>query len=117
VRRERLRLPGTPCRNRKVASAPPLALLFHPVALAAIWFGANSSSFLARRPFNLLGQLSYSIYLVHFPVLLATEVMFGKVNGEIGAKVLMTLSAFALAWLMFRYIERPGMAIGARRSD
>jgi peptidoglycan/LPS O-acetylase OafA/YrhL len=95
-------------------SWPPLAALFHSVALAAIWFGANSSSFLARRPFDLVGRLSYSIYLIHFPVLLATEATFGKVNGDIGAKVLMTLSAFVLAYLTYRFVERPGMAQGAR---
>jgi peptidoglycan/LPS O-acetylase OafA/YrhL len=95
-------------------SMPVLALLFHPIALAAIWFGANSSSFLARRPFDLVGRLSYSIYLVHFPVLLATEALFGKVNGALGAKALMTLSALVLAYLIYRLVERPGMAVGAR---
>jgi peptidoglycan/LPS O-acetylase OafA/YrhL len=93
---------------------PPLAVLFHPVALAAIWFGANSSSFLARRPFDLVGRMSYSIYLIHFPVLLATEALFGKVNGDVGAKVLMTLSAFVLAYLTYRFVERPSMAYSAR---
>ncbi len=59
-------------------SLPVLALLFHPIAAAAIWLGADSETFLSKPPFDLLGRMSYSIYLIHFPCFSARRCFSAK---------------------------------------
>jgi peptidoglycan/LPS O-acetylase OafA/YrhL len=58
-----------------------------------------------------LGEISYSIYLVHglaFGLLSATGMPFAAVI------ILRPLLTWILSWLMYRYVERPGMALGKR---
>jgi len=53
---------------------------------------------LSLRPLVWLGALSYSLYLWHFPVLWA----FGAHHRLVALVV-----TFLLAWLSYRYVERP----------
>jgi peptidoglycan/LPS O-acetylase OafA/YrhL len=53
---------------------------------------------LSLRPLVWLGALSYSLYLWHFPVLWA----FGVHNRPVAL-----VATFLLAWLSYRYVERP----------
>lgn len=71
-------------------------------------------------PLVALGDISYSLYVLHFPILVALSKLplFAGLAPEHAALLLMaltlaaTLPAAVLAW---RWIERPGIAIGRSR--
>lgn len=71
--------------------------------------GSRLSSLLFESRFSLwLGERSYSIYLVHLPLL---EMIIRKQNGPLGAAL--TLSAtFAAAYVLHRWVEIPGISAG-----
>jgi peptidoglycan/LPS O-acetylase OafA/YrhL len=62
-----------------------------------------------------LGQLSYGIYLLHFPLLLAVTWAVEKV-GASGQMILPGVLAvtLVLSWVLFRAVENPFMAWGGR---
>ena len=61
---------------------------------------------LAVAPMQFVGAISYSLYLWHWPVLVfARYVVLGELDGAAIAVSLAT--AFALAWLSYRYLEQP----------
>jgi peptidoglycan/LPS O-acetylase OafA/YrhL len=78
-------------------------------AAMVIYAGKNnlSSLVLGNRLLISTGLISYSLYLIHWPIIVFykyytdTEVLNGR---EILA---LTLTAFAMAWVMFRFIEQP----------
>lgn len=65
-----------------------------------------ASRFLSIGPLVWLGRLSYPVYLIHWPL-----VFFLRPNGTwfVGWPVIIIrfAVAVALAWLLFRYVERP----------
>ena len=56
-----------------------------------------------------LGKLSYSLYLSHWPVLLASWELVGIAGVICGVPV-----ALGLAWLIWKYIERPSIALSRK---
>ena len=61
-----------------------------------------------------LGRISYSLYLIHPPILLALAYAGGNGRGAvIAAMVAPVISVFA-AWLMSRAVEQPGIDLGRR---
>jgi peptidoglycan/LPS O-acetylase OafA/YrhL len=76
----------------------------------------------APRPLALLGRVSYSLYLSHWPVLVALLLFIpsGRLAG-----VLMLVLALPVAALIYRYVERPsilasrwvGAAVGASKAE
>ena len=63
--------------------------------------------FLARNPWRLLGTISYSMYLWHFPLILALR-DFHPSAGKTGANMaLILLALFVLSILSFYFIEKP----------
>lgn len=72
------------------------------------------SSALILRPVQFLGKISYSLYLIHFPILMATTYVFTPHIGLVTSLLLApTLSTLAAA-LMYRYVEVPGINFGKR---
>ena len=72
---------------------------------------------LAWRPLRFLGRVSYSLYLVHFTVLLllAPYVMTTFLPGRGLALLAVVLGAsLALSAASFRWVERPSIALGNR---
>ena len=57
------------------------------------------------RPLVWLGGMSYSLYLWHWPVLIAAREIWGP--GTVARGLAAIAVAFALAWLTHRYIENP----------
>lgn len=79
-----------------------------------ILFGARATSagptrLLSIRPMQFIGLISYSLYLVHWPLLIVTQAAVGEQNPlRLIVKVLVGIVvALPLAWLLFRFVETP----------
>ncbi len=94
-----------------------LAAFFMPLALGNSFFGM-----LTQRPLILLGEISYSIYLIHGAVLyVAFDVLFPRFMAPTTPTWALTagLSAVAVttvltSWLTYSTIEKPCIAWGRR---
>ena len=69
---------------------------------------------LATPPLMLLGDLSYAIYLWHFPLIRVHRIASGKLGAHLspelanfGAWVVLYGALFALAYLSYRFFEKP----------
>ncbi|GLQ51205.1 acyltransferase [Dyella flava] len=79
------------------------------LALRSSW----AAKYLSIRPMIFLGERSYSIYLVHFPILLSGMVLLDRFKLSIDpASPLVLMSVFlvviGVATITYRYIELPG---------
>ncbi len=85
-----------------------LALAFHP-------FG----DLLSRRPVHWLGVRSYSLYLVHEPIVVALALDFRLTNAPIWFAIVAIALSIAVAAAFYRLVERPAVRlahrVGARR--
>lgn len=69
-------------------------------------FWAPVSRFLEKRPVQWLGAISFSIYLVHEPIVIATRFALMNLPPSVGFLVAILLS-FVAAMLFTRFVERP----------
>jgi peptidoglycan/LPS O-acetylase OafA/YrhL len=68
-------------------------------------------------PIHFLGQISYSLYLWHFVVLLfCVHLLYGEVSLW-GILCLIFILSIFVSWLSYRYIEVPSMNLGRRLSN
>ncbi|MDB5673237.1 MAG: acyltransferase 3 [Sphingomonas bacterium] len=88
---------------------PWLAALFPVFAIGCIMLGAQTQTLLSAAPFQAIGRWSYSIYLLHFPILTLVGLTFGSAAGSIALKAVVVLVTVALSALTYRYVERPLM--------
>lgn len=88
---------------------PGIAALLPVLATAAIIF-AGANTFLATigatRPVAFLGRTSYSIYLIHWPLIVIVPFVTGHDLRTL-EKVAILVSTVILAWLCTTYIEDP----------
>lgn len=93
----------------------PGALLL--VATAAFWPAA--STLFTLRPIAWLGKISFSLYLVHSPIVVAFGLIFTGQYWWVGASLSLA-TAFGLAVLMYVLVEKPSRRLaswaGARTS-
>lgn len=78
--------------------------------LAIIWAGSPSSPFapsryLAAAPIQALGNLSYSVYLWHWPLIIIATISVDDFHWR--AKLLLIPVILILAWTTTRYVETP----------
>ncbi|WP_158251000.1 acyltransferase [Cryobacterium sp. Y82] len=88
------------------------------VATVAFWPASTSERGLAlaprtRRTLDWLGSVSFSLYLVHFPIVVAFAVLAGPAHWWLGALVSVPLS-LVVAQLMTRFVEQPAQVYGTR---
>ena len=95
---------------------PVAALAFPALGAASIWFGADLNGIFSTRPLQALGRWSYSIYLLHIPVLLAANAILGegRVRGDFPLKLALIAVVVALSGLAYRFVEAPLMRLGQR---
>ena len=75
----------------------------------ALWvFGGSNDKFLKRlisiRPLTLIGDYSYSIYLLHWPIWVLLITSFKQSNAVVALAFTLSLG---LGWLQFRFVEEP----------
>jgi peptidoglycan/LPS O-acetylase OafA/YrhL len=92
-------------------------------ALILLGLGLCPIVLLVNRVTRFLGQISYSVYLLHGPVILIiNRPVFPRIYAldiPTAAKFALCLAAtlvvtLSVAWLSYRFIERPGIALGRR---
>lgn len=82
-------------------------------ALLVIWAtgGERRPSRLGRvlsvKPLVGVGLISYSLYLWHWPVKVFSHYWFTGLHSPVAMRVGVVLVSFGLAWLSWRYVEKP----------
>jgi peptidoglycan/LPS O-acetylase OafA/YrhL len=94
------------------ASYRPVAALFPWLALATVLSGTRTRSLLSSRPMAWLGRISFTLYMVHVPVLVAAAVLLGDIAGSYAAKGAAVITSLAVATLLTATVERWGMNLG-----
>ena len=61
---------------------------------------------LASRPMVAIGLISYPLYLWHWPLLSFARILESQTPG-LGLRLFLVLSSFVLAWLTYRFMEKP----------
>ncbi len=69
-----------------------------------------------RRSMNVVGEMSYSLYLIHFPLFLVLGAcwiaVFGTKPTNVLVSIVMTLLSLPCAYLLWRLIELPSQGLG-----
>lgn len=89
--------------------APALAALFPLLSIGCVFFGTRTRTFLSTAPFQAVGRWSYSIYLLHIPMLALVRRTIGNVDGSAVLKLVVVVATIAVAALVYRFIEEPLM--------
>ncbi len=90
-------------------------MILFPAIVIAAPTGRFSSAVLSYRPFVFLGNISYSIYLIHFPVQLALKILESCLSFRFPYESIAFLAVFLVltigcATITYQYIEVPGKA-------
>jgi peptidoglycan/LPS O-acetylase OafA/YrhL len=94
-------------------SIPQVAALFPGLAVVAVLSGTRTRSLLSSKPIAWLGSVSYTLYMVHIPVLVAVALVAGaRISSSIPLKGLAIGLALLFADLLTRLVERPAMILG-----
>jgi hypothetical protein len=74
------------------------------------------SRVLSLRPLVLIGLISYSLYLWHWPLMAFYRYVYGEI--AIGSGVLLFLLMLVFSWIGYRYVEKPIRTLrwGVRRT-
>lgn len=67
---------------------------------------------LTAPPSLFLGRISYSLYLVHFPVIMFCAYAFAPHTSILVGLAVASVASILMATAMYRWIELPGMALG-----
>ena len=95
-------------------TAYPGSLVAIPVVGAALLIAGGAAvpasgaeALLGTRPFQWLGRRSYSLYLLHWPILIIAAERVGKTSLPVGESLLLVFVAILLAALSYRIVENP----------
>lgn len=92
-----------------------LAVGFGTALLIALILGSPTAQALLERPaLTWLGRVSFSLYLVHIPLLLTGIRVLPEAMPLPARLTLLVLLSLALSELMYRAVERPSMQLGRR---
>ena len=65
------------------------------------------ATLLTNRAAVWIGLISYSLYLVHWPLIVFGRYVFGELADSASGKVSLVMISIAAAYLMYRYVETP----------
>lgn len=82
------------------------------LALGSKKFG----NILTTKPLLFLGRISYSLYLIHIPVLMLTTIFFKNVFPLWLSFCLVPIFSILAAFLSYKWIEKPSMELGRKLS-
>ena len=72
---------------------------------------------MATAPLQWLGAISYTLYMVHIPVLAAAQALLGtRIDANAGAKLAILAISVVAAALLTLAVERPANRLGHRLS-
>jgi peptidoglycan/LPS O-acetylase OafA/YrhL len=100
-----------------VTTVYPGSAVAIPVLGAALLIAAGSApggpaAMLSVRPATWIGDISYSLYLVHWPVLVLPVAAGAYMEHlPLWARVALALGCVPLAWLLYTYVEVPGQRL------
>lgn len=72
------------------------------------------SDILTNKPLLWLGKVSFSLYLIHIPVLMMTTIFLGKVVPIVIAFIFVPVICLPIAHFTYRFLELPANNIGKR---
>lgn len=94
------------------ATAGPTAVGACILVLAAIHWPA-ARKLLEARPVQWLGTISFSLYLIHEPIVVAFGFMFGS-DRAVLAVIVSILTSLVAAVLFYRFVEKPSHQISKK---
>lgn len=86
------------------------ALIIHAGAASPIVAGR----WLSLPPLVFVGRISYSLYLVHWPIVVLVRANFGPETAPLGLAAMFAGSLLA-AWLLYRFVECPARRLSIAR--
>jgi peptidoglycan/LPS O-acetylase OafA/YrhL len=74
---------------------------------------------LGTRPLQFLGLISYSLYLVHWPILVLTQAAVGAYHTiPVWGSTVLVAASIPIAWALYRFVENPARNAGwLKRAD
>ena len=97
--------------------SPLFAVSLPVLAVLLVLFGTSSTSILSAPLFGWLGAISYSLYMVHVPILHWFEhYAENGVAGNMLLKAVMIMVSLAVASVLTYTIERPAIRLGKKRN-
>lgn len=98
---------------------PPVWITTLVLAGATFWAGRALRHRTLPRVFVWLGLISYSVYLVHHPILRMVPIVFGHLMSKpLGERVLLAAGYLAVvllvSWATYRWVELPAQRLGRR---
>ncbi|MDF2232010.1 acyltransferase family protein [Albimonas sp. CAU 1670] len=91
---------------------PDVAALLPTVGCVLVLYSGISAKGAVHRmlgvaPMRVLGDISYSFYLFHWPVIVFARHFYGEQHLPARAAPIVVLAILALSWLSYRFIETP----------
>lgn len=102
-----------------------IAIIF-PAVIGVAGNAGAASRLLSLRPLHWLGAISYSLYLVHFPIVLSLKYLLpaGSTDTGVALFAIVAIAAtLAVSTLTFRFVEVPcrnwvnSLSVGLRRGE
>ncbi|WP_345107267.1 acyltransferase [Mucilaginibacter panaciglaebae] len=84
------------------------------VIIALVLASSRLSDFFEQRPFVFMGTISYSFYLMHFPILLTLSSIMIAWSGSYLAVITGLFLTIAMSYIVMLFIERPFQAMASR---
>lgn len=90
-----------------VAGLFPGWIALWPLGAAALIILARCNPLLESRIFGFFGDISYALYLIHWPILVITVVLLGTPQADLLWSCLILCASLIFAWLITKFIDNP----------
>ncbi|TCP91896.1 peptidoglycan/LPS O-acetylase OafA/YrhL [Sphingomonas sp. PP-CE-1A-559] len=91
---------------------PHLAAIGSAIAIVLASSRNRLTALLQSKPIDMMGKLSYSFYLLHFPVLLLSVCYLRASVGLFFAEIVAAVVTFGLSWVSYTQIEKSAIGVG-----